>query len=1621
MTSAVDLLGQLCAQIHRTTSPEQRARLMSEPSLGIGQSRLSTSQGSAQQGRAPAFDLLSTLAAQGLSVTRPVRGRDQNASGATGTAAATIPTPRSNYPTLGSSNSFSANISARHSVDCKAPCISATIAADTKCVAARSDHALENTPVPQARHAVHVDHVSVAERFSVWTVLEGSGAMGFGSADSDFTLASSSSSSKGNVYKGRISSTSDCERGFACCLAHEQAQAVLSRGTLGLTESELRAKSAAALAEREELKRKLQRLLPREHQVSLQDFLDQCRSKQNQQPPAPVAEVEPVPKVPAPVDSAPAPAPLHDGVVAPSGSVEPVGPVGVAHAGATAALEAKPQVQQSAAPSVSVSTSTSLSSSLQSEPQRSESSVSFQSGSHVCMEQIQHLIDVIFKRPQDALAETARVCAELQWDEKKSQELLTLTKSMLEKAKALEEHKKATPPQGNTASDAAWTPASDGPRLEVPPEPSLNLAEGEGRDAFAYPDVRRGLGKGPEGVPSENITLASPQERAVAAAISAQAQARDAYRHELQREQAVYVAQPSPAQSVVTPLDLDSVFPEDEYFGGDAAYTSAADGLSSTPLTSHMGSMVSGQANAAAPSFGTSMSMEVAAGLAEDDVAADAGSYTGRKSNNSAKIQFVTQEQELLQEINKGELWEGENDLAEITRGLEEKEMVFDEEEFKRMQELLPQIESYFNYLEDLRQEFREQALVTYKAENSNPNVATSTPNAAAAIELLNTPRFKSVHVSEPLPSAAAATLAAQTVVESPEGAGASGAEGDGFSLSQQSSTGYDINDPRYIGSKLVASISLADNDPSIEPTSVLTGTVTPLAPEEAAAPATIITTEAEASASQALGAEPSVVATAALKTMAAALDGDDELGLSTAAPVAPAASAGGASTVTSDDVPWTLPAPGSTEPMVKLNFGKKSEDSDDPLKGDLGLEASSAASDELKVVPVSSVEADRCAVNLSGVVHPVQGDHVVAASVDAAAAAVTLPEQQHDQSFTSPRSAVARVDGTIDHSAEKQVISELAEHLAKTHEAQRQARSGQELSNLKQAESAQALNVLDMMGQHLNERQQLFKGYGASDWYVATDGRTLPVGRRNIKIESAPKPKLQVSSSYNLASTSTSHGAQGPHIITTPFAPNTGMANVSWQELEQDLAFMQKLYAHEAECKAKAIEQLTALKAQGRDLNIPSAILQAARQHQPLPENALPSPEQQGQYVSFLQLMPHAILPANLAAPSQLGGAAPAPMMGGASAVPAAAAPSAVGVGGSNLEPVRGYTPRMPEVPDYLKVDQQELEAMYASELSAPPQAHQAAPQPAQAPLPPRAPMPPDAEASAPVGDSASYDGAGDSAVADSYGESYGGGGGGGYDAAAGLNFDADGGDEDDYGGSFSGNIELDLGDSLEEGQQAPESGAPSAADAAGAGAEAEAAAGASGDSAGALHPAVILPAVKGKKRLTAEDYLPAVAEQDPWYKLILSSFEDAPMLKALLSNVERRVDPSDETHWILLVDQHEDLSLFADVLASSLSGRAGAGAVKHGGNLWQMIEERFEQAVGHKLKLEVENTDSIPENAPTKQAERLAAEALKEARSDLSGVQGLGELLSILHEDLHHVGLELYTAEDSDAKQGL
>ena len=1275
-----------------------------------------------------------------------------------------------------------------------------------------------------------------------------------------------------------------------------------------------------SMPDKAELKQKLNQLLPQKHTVDVSELLAASRAQ------VPQAQY-------SGSDSASASASVTANV---------------------AAAVAVPVTAESFAHPQSVTVANSYSSSSLGAPRTSYPDSKIEC--FVSMEQhLQHLLTVIQERPQDALAEAVHLCHKLRMNEKQRAQFMGVAQSLIQKHQALHRQQQATatqsqPLQGQaqvssavqgTRPNNAFYDAGSGVQLATPTFTGLTPTAMEGANAFAYPNVNLGAGRGPEGV-SEQITLASPQERAVAAAISAQSQAHEAWGQDNNAALAYG------ADAVV---DISAVNAAEAQAARAAAQAAAA------------------QAAAQAAAAQAAQTGSASANSADQDT------YSGHKKSSS----WLNEDPNAFAVFQHGSDIRSDVIDQELAR-VERRQQELDAAEMQHMQQLLPQMESYFNFLDEISEQLRTEAIKSYKDQERSDS-SKKLEDTNTALGKLATPRFRDIKVSEQdLAAEAQAQGAAATASTPAASAAATAAAGVGAVsdvddvLQQQTTTGYDVNDPRHLGAQMVSSISLAANDPSIDPVDAMKGVPS-------------------------VGAANAAAAASALQPVSKS----DQL--------APAVDLGATAA-------GVAPMPATAAPK---------------------------APETLQVVAASAVQPDRCAVDLHA--PAAQGDQVVSSAMPAASAAATAPvaagaastagagavvslaPQAHDQSFTAPQGAVQKVDGTVDTTAQDQALAAMAANMAQTHAAKRQARNSQELSALKQQEADAALNALDMMTQHIDEQNHLLEQHGAAAWYAIHD--TLAVGNRNLKVHLAKRPKLAVSSVHNfLADSSSDQAPRRIRLFNPPLADNCGMGNVSLVELQQDQQLMAQILSQEQACSENLRLRMAAQTPQHETL-APEQVVVKLRD--PQATAAAAQPLATGQLLSIVSMIPHAKLPADLAMRT-------AQMANNASNAANMALPQG---NAQQVVPSRGYQyrgPQLPEVPDYIKEAQESFNDSYGVDAAALPAAPAApavaavaaAPAVAAAENPASQPSPAapmnaamdsnaaiagrvvqaPAAAAAPAPALAGEDQGSDD---DDYGANGGGAGfgdagfgGGGGGAMEGINFDSnEPSDDDDYGGSFSGNVELDLGSSFDEPSGGvigvPESDLEY--EAASEPEEAWAAGGNTGS-------AVALRSghwsnISGKKRLNYEDYLPQVAEQDQWYHLIVQAFAETPMLQAMLTNVERVLDPQDANHWILRVDQHEDLSLFSEISAMSLRGGSHNA---HGGGLWQMVQERLEAVCGHALRIDIENTDSIPENAPLRLAQRLEEQAKEQARQELSQVQGLTSLLSQLNENMQSVSIEIY-----------
>lgn len=180
-----------------------------------------------------------------------------------------------------------------------------------------------------------------------------------------------------------------------------------------------------------------------------------------------------------------------------------------------------------------------------------------------------------------------------------------------------------------------------------------------------------------------------------------------------------------------------------------------------------------------------------------------------------------------------------------------------------------------------------------------------------------------------------------------------------------------------------------------------------------------------------------------------------------------------------------------------------------------------------------------------------------------------------------------------------------------------------------------------------------------------------------------------------------------------------------------------------------------------------------------------------------------------------------------------------------------------------------------------------------------------------------------------------------------------------------------------------------------------------------------------EGLERLTSADYLPQVAAQDFWYRLILQVFASEPAVQAVLFKVACSPDPQDSSHWVFYVDQHdqnEDLLLLPSIMLrdpkyKDLVPYQGE-SVANSDLFWLLLQKRIENALNINLTVSVVPMNGVPNNSPLKLAEFYARQDVEKRKGELMQVQGLNSLLSMFGEDLQTADVELYRQQQKDDK---
>ena len=159
---------------------------------------------------------------------------------------------------------------------------------------------------------------------------------------------------------------------------------------------------------------------------------------------------------------------------------------------------------------------------------------------------------------------------------------------------------------------------------------------------------------------------------------------------------------------------------------------------------------------------------------------------------------------------------------------------------------------------------------------------------------------------------------------------------------------------------------------------------------------------------------------------------------------------------------------------------------------------------------------------------------------------------------------------------------------------------------------------------------------------------------------------------------------------------------------------------------------------------------------------------------------------------------------------------------------------------------------------------------------------------------------------------------------------------------------------------------------------------------------PAFKMP---GKRLMVEDDFLQTLESKDPWYAFLKKVYPEGGPYFSILTGAERRIDPNDENHWFLVLDEKSDW-----------------GYIAH--NFWDDTRKRFESELGHAIALDVVTEPQIPRGAPIIEARFALQEAIAKERQNLTKLDGLSKLMRMIGEDLANASIELYVSEPNESQ---
>lgn len=153
------------------------------------------------------------------------------------------------------------------------------------------------------------------------------------------------------------------------------------------------------------------------------------------------------------------------------------------------------------------------------------------------------------------------------------------------------------------------------------------------------------------------------------------------------------------------------------------------------------------------------------------------------------------------------------------------------------------------------------------------------------------------------------------------------------------------------------------------------------------------------------------------------------------------------------------------------------------------------------------------------------------------------------------------------------------------------------------------------------------------------------------------------------------------------------------------------------------------------------------------------------------------------------------------------------------------------------------------------------------------------------------------------------------------------------------------------------------------------------------------------GKRLMVEDDFLETLESKDPWYAFLKRVYPEGGPYFSILTGAERRIDPNDENHWFLVLDEKSDW-----------------GYIAH--NFWDDTRQRFESELGHAIALDVVTEPQIPRGAPIIEARFALQEAIAKERQNLTKLDGLSKLMRMIGEDIANASIELYVSEPNESQ---